>query len=347
MNTLKTAMLLAGMTALFMGLGYLLGGTGGMLIALAVAAAMNLLSYWNSDRMLLGMYNAQEVDSASAPELWAMTAELAQRAGIPTPRLYVIHEDQPNAFATGRDPQHAAVAVNTGLIQMLSREELAGVIAHELAHIRNRDTLIMTITATIAGAISMLANFAMMFSHGNRDSQSPVSPLAAIVMMIVAPLAAMVVQMTISRTREYAADKAGGEICGNPLWLASGLEKISGMAHAIPNGEAERHPATAHMFIVNPLSGARMDNLFSTHPDPNNRIAELVAQAQAMGLDQQGWSDAPAAPASGPWGDGSAAPASGPWGDGSAAPSNGPWGDGSAAPSAGPWGSPPRRGPWG
>ena len=216
----------------------------------------------------------------------------------------------PNAFATGRDPEHAAVAVNTGLIAMLTREELAGVIAHELAHIKNRDTLIMTITATIAGAISMLANFAMMFSS-NRGSNSPVSPLAAIVMMIVAPLAAMVVQMTISRTREYAADRAGGEICGNPVWLASGLQKIAGAAHVIPNAEAERHPATAHMFIVNPLSGARMDNLFSTHPNPENRIAELMAQAQALGI---GYQAAPVAqPAGGPWG-GATARRRGPWG---------------------------------
>ncbi len=310
MNYFKTAMLLAGMTALFMGIGFMLGGGTGMLIALVVAAGMNLFSYWNSDRMLLGMYGAQEVDARSAPELYQMTAELAQRAGIPMPRLYVIQEDQPNAFATGRDPEHAAVAVNTGLIAMLTREELAGVIAHELAHIKNRDTLIMTITATIAGAISMLANFAMMFSS-NRDSNSPVSPLAAIIMMIVAPLAAMVVQMTISRTREYAADRAGGEICGNPVWLASGLQKIAGAAHAIPNAEAERHPATAHMFIVNPLSGARMDNLFSTHPNPENRIAELMAQAQALGI---GYRAAPVArPGAGPWG-GAAARRRGPWG---------------------------------
>ena len=310
MNYFKTAMLLAGMTALFMAIGFMLGGGTGMLIALVVAAGMNLFSYWNSDRMLLGMYAAQEVDARSAPELYQMTAELAHRAGIPMPRLYVIQEDQPNAFATGRDPEHAAVAVNTGLIAMLTREELAGVIAHELAHIKNRDTLIMTITATIAGAISMLANFAMMFSS-NRGSNSPVSPLAAIVMMIVAPLAAMVVQMTISRTREYAADRAGGEICGNPVWLASGLQKIAGAAHVIPNAEAERHPATAHMFIVNPLSGARMDNLFSTHPNPENRIAELMAQAQALGI---GYQAAPVAqPAGGPWG-GATARRRGPWG---------------------------------
>jgi heat shock protein HtpX len=300
MNYMKTAILLAGLTALFMAVGYVLGGQFGMLIALGVAVAMNAWSYWNSDKALLSMYGAEEVDATSAPDLYAMTAEMAARAGIPMPRLYVIHDEQPNAFATGRNPQNAAVAVNTGLLNMLSREEVAGVIAHELAHIKNRDTLIMTVTATIAGAVSLLGNIAA-FSGGNHN-RSGVGPFLTLAIMILAPLAAMVVQMMISRTREYAADRAGGEISGDPLALASALTKISNGAAQIPNDVAERNPATAHMFIVNPLSGARMDNLFSTHPDPQNRVDELVAQAQAMGPGRAGF----AAPS--PWGG-----AAGPW----------------------------------
>lgn len=309
MNYMKTAILLAGMTALFMGIGALIGGQTGMLIALAIALAMNAFSYWNSDKMVLRMYGAQEVDEHSAPDLWHMTAEMSQRAGIPMPRLYVIEDDQPNAFATGRNPENAAVAVNTGLLNMLTREEVAGVVAHELAHIKNHDTLIMTITATIAGAISMLTNFAM-FAPGNDQNRSPIGGLMTIAIMILAPLAAMVVQMMISRTREYAADRAGGEICGNPVWLASALAKISNGAAQIPNWQAERNPATAHMFIVNPLSGARMDNLFSTHPNPQNRVDELVAQAEALGIGT-----VPAGPASDPWGGRPTQP----WGGG------GPW----------------------
>jgi heat shock protein HtpX len=312
MNTLKTAVLLAGMTALFMAIGYALGGQGGMLIALIFAAGMNLFSWWNSDKMVLRMYNAQEVDARSAPELYAMTSDLAQRAGIPMPRLYIIHDPQPNAFATGRNPENAAVAVNTGLVDLLSREEVAGVIAHELAHIRNRDTLIMTVTATIAGAISMLANFGMFFSGGNRENNGGFGPIATILMMILAPLAAMVVQMTISRTREYAADRAAGEICGNPMWLATGLQKLSRGAAAIPNMAAEHHPATAHMFIVNPLSGARMDNLFSTHPNPEHRIAALVEQAQTMGVNGYAAPEAGEVVTQGPWGRGGGR--RGPWG---------------------------------
>ena len=302
MNIGKTALLLAAMTALFMAVGYAIGGQAGMVLALVAAAGMNLFSWWGSDRMVLRMYNAQEVDATSAPELWQMTAQMAQRAGIPMPRLYIIHEDQPNAFATGRDPQNAAVAVNTGLMAMLSREEVAAVIAHELAHIRNRDTLIMTVTATIAGAISMLANFGLWFQPSSHDRQggSPFGWLGTILMVILAPMAAMVVQMTISRTREYAADRLGAEICGNPLWLATGLQKIAGMAHSIPNMEAERHPATAHMFIVNPLTGQGMDNLFSTHPNPENRIAALVEMARTMGV--AGTVVAPAGARRGAWG---------------------------------------------
>jgi heat shock protein HtpX len=310
MNMIKTAVLLAGMTALFMVVGFALGGQQGMLLAFVFAAGMNLFSYWNSDKMVLRMYNAHPVDEQSAPELWRMTAALSQRAGLPMPRLYLIEDDQPNAFATGRNPENAAVAVNTGLLRILSPEEVAGVVAHELAHIKNRDTLIMTITATIAGAISMLANFGMMFSS-NRNNNNGFGFIGTILMMILAPLAAMIVQMMISRTREYAADRAAGEFTGNPMWLATGLDKLSQGARAIPSNAAEHHPATAHMFIVNPLSGARMDSLFSTHPKPENRIAALLEQARAMGVGE-----APARPQS---------PGSGPW-SGGTTPRRGPWG---------------------
>jgi heat shock protein HtpX len=301
MNFMKTAILLAGLTALFMAVGYALGGQGGMVIAFLIAAALNFWSYWRSDRALLGMYNAQEVDPQQAPELYRMTAELAQRAGVPMPRLYIIHDDQPNAFATGRNPENAAIAVNSGLMNMLSREEVAGVIAHELAHIRNRDTLIMTITATIAGAISMLGQFAA-FAPRGRQQGGGLNPLISLALIILAPIAAMVVQMMISRTREYAADRFAGEITGNPQWLASGLVKLSNGAAQIPNEGAEMNPATAHLFIVNPLSGARMDGLFSTHPNPQNRIDALMQQAAEMGVayGAQGFG-APAGFARGPW----------------------------------------------
>lgn len=298
MNIMKTAVLLAAMTALFMGLGFLIGGRTGMIIAFGLAAAMNIWSYWGSDRAVLNMYGAEEVDAHSAPDLYAMTAQMAERAGIPMPRLFIIHEDQPNAFATGRNPQNAAVAVNTGLINGLSREEVAGVIAHELAHIKNRDTLTMTVTATLAGAVSMLANIAA-FSGGNNDNRSGFGILGTLAMMILAPLAASIVQMAISRTREYEADRLGAEICGQPLWLASALGKIAG-AHAVTvNGTAEHNPQTAHMFIINPLSGERMDNLFSTHPDTGNRIAALHQLAQQWGQAGYG-AHHPAT--RGPWG---------------------------------------------
>lgn len=283
MNYMKTAILLAAMTALFMGVGFLIGGQAGMLIALAIACAMNFWSYWGSDRAVLNMYGAQEVDQHSAPELWQMTYEMTQRAGMPMPRLFIIHEDQPNAFATGRNPENAAVAVNTGLLNMLTREEVAGVVAHELAHIRNRDTLTMTITATLAGAVSMLANFAA-FSGSSNDNRNGFGIIGTIAMMILAPLAASIVQMAISRSREYEADKLGAEICGNPIWLASALAKIAGGHAMTVNNTAEHNPQTAHMFIINPLSGERMDNLFSTHPDTGNRIAALQQLAQAWGV---------------------------------------------------------------
>ncbi|GLK77090.1 protease HtpX [Methylopila jiangsuensis] len=296
MNYFRTALLLAGMTALFMGVGFLIGGKGGAMIAFVVALGMNAFSYWNSDKMVLRMTNAQEVDARSAPEFYGMVADLAARAQLPMPRVYIIHEDQPNAFATGRNPQNAAVAATTGLLNGLSREEVAGVMAHELAHVKNHDTLIMTITATIAGAISMIANFGFLFS-GNRENNQPLGMIGSIAMMILAPIAAMIVQMAISRTREYAADRLGAEICGRPEWLASALQNIEHGAARIENHAAERNPATAHMFIINPLSGQRMDNLFSTHPATQNRVAALMELAQSW----RGAQNQPA-PASGPWG---------------------------------------------
>jgi heat shock protein HtpX len=305
MNYMKTAILLAGMTALFMGIGALLGGQTGMLIALVVAAGMNVFSYWNSDKMVLSMHGAQQVDEQTAPELFAMVRDLSQRAGLPMPKVYLMDNPQPNAFATGRNPENAAVAATTGLLQMLNREEIAGVMAHELAHVKNRDTLIMTITATIAGAIAMLANFGMMFG-GNRNNNG-MGMIGTLVMVIVAPLAAMIVQMAISRTREYAADRLGAEISGNPMALASALEKIAGGAAAIENPEAEANPATAHLFIINPLSGARMDNLFSTHPNTENRIEALQQMA-----GQTGFSDTPRPRVSGATGP--RASHRGPWG---------------------------------
>jgi heat shock protein HtpX len=278
MNWFRTSLLMAALTALFMVIGDLIGGGAGALIALMVAGGMNLFAYWNSDKMLLRMHNAQQVDERSEPELHAMVAQLAENAGIPMPRLYIVDEDQPNAFATGRNPENGAVAVTSGLLRLLSHQEVAGVVAHELAHIKNRDTLTMTITATVAGAISMLANFAM-FTGGNRDN--PLGVVGSIAMMILAPIAAMLVQMAISRTREYAADRAGAEISGRPMWLASALEKLEMGARRIDNPSAEQNPATAHMFIVNPLHGGGVDNLFSTHPSTANRIAALRALAGA------------------------------------------------------------------
>lgn len=283
MNMMRTFMLIAFMTAMFMSIGYLIGGSSGMMIALVIAVAMNFFSYWNSDKMVLRMYNAQEADANTAPEYYRIVRELSDRAGLPQPRIYIIHEDQPNAFATGRNPENAAVAATTGLLQRLNKQEVAAVMAHELAHVQNRDTLTMTITATLAGAISMLGNFAFFFG-GNRDNNNPLGMIGTIIAMLVAPFAAMIVQMAVSRTREYAADRRGAEICGNPLWLASALNKIARGAHDTVNEEAEHNPATAHMFIINPLSGRGADNLFSTHPDTANRIAALQAIAQEMGV---------------------------------------------------------------
>ena len=280
MNLVRTAALLAAMTALFMGVGFLIGGQQGMILALLFAVATNAVAYWNSDKLVLRMHNARPVDARTAPELHGLVRDLADRAGLPMPKVYVLEEDQPNAFATGRGPNNAAVAATRGLLARMSREEVAGVIAHELAHIRNRDTLIMTITATLAGAISMLANFALFFGGGNRNN--PLGFVGVLVTMLVAPLAAMLVQTAISRTREYSADRLGGEICGEPLWLASALAKLE-RGRAIPNAEAEAVPATAHLFIVNPLGGAAVAGLFRTHPATQDRIARLRAQAAEMG----------------------------------------------------------------
>jgi heat shock protein HtpX len=307
MSYFKTAILLAGLTALFMGVGYLIGGASGAMIALVIAAATNIFAYWNSDKMVLSMYGAQQVDARSAPDLVRMVADLAGNAQLPMPKVFIMDNPQPNAFATGRNPENAAVAVTTGLMQQLSREELAGVIAHELAHVKNHDTLLMTITATIAGAVSMLAQFGMFFG-GNRDNNNGgLGVIGSIAMMILAPIAAMLVQMAISRSREYAADDLGARICGQPGWLASALAKIENAAHQVPNYDAERAPATAHMFIINPLTGQGMDNLFATHPSTQNRIAALQQLAATL---------APRAPQR-------------------------------AAATRGMWGGAARRGPWG
>lgn len=276
----KTAILMAGLTALFLGVGYLVAGGGGALIALAIAAAMNAFAWWNSDKMVLRMHNARPVDANTAPELQEMVVRLARNAGMPVPKIYIIDEDQPNAFATGRNPDNAAVAATTGLLRRLTPDEVAAVMAHELAHIKNYDTLTMTITATFAGAMSMLANFAMLFG-GNRERGG--NPIAMILAVILAPLAAAVVQMAISRSREYEADRVGGQIVGNPLWLADALRKIQSFAARIDYTAAERNPQTAHMFIINPLHAFKRDKLFSTHPATENRIAELEKQAQALG----------------------------------------------------------------
>jgi heat shock protein HtpX len=309
MNYVRTGILMAGLTALFGAVGYLLAGTGGMLIALGIAVATNLYSYWNSDRLALSAHNAHEVDERTAPELYGMVRDLAARANLPMPRVYLIDEDQPNAFATGRNPQNAAVAATTGIMRTLSYDELAGVMAHELAHIKNHDTLTMTITATMAGAISTLASFGMFFG-GNSENRP--NFIVQILVAVLAPMAAMIIQMAISRSREYEADRLGGEICGNPVALADALAKIAGGVAHIPNETAEHKPATAHMFIINPLTGQGMDSLFSTHPDTGNRIAALMEQARAMGvgLSTSGGGFTSQA-AQSPWG---GSRQSGPWG---------------------------------
>ncbi|MEO0387257.1 MAG: zinc metalloprotease HtpX [Pseudomonadota bacterium] len=281
MNVAKTMILLAAMTALFLATGWIAGGGTGLLIALVFALATNAYAYWNSDTLALRANGAEPVTAASAPELHRLVATLAKSADLPMPTVYLIRSEQPNAFAIGRDPDNAAVAATTGLLKRLNREEVAGVMAHELAHIKNRDTLIMTVAATVAGAISAFATmlqFGMMFG-GNRSERSPIGVIGILLAVILAPLAAMLIQMTISRTREYAADRLGAEIAGDPMGLANALRKIAGGGTAVEIPAVERNPAMAHLFIVNPLSGARMDNLFSTHPNAANRIAALEAMA--------------------------------------------------------------------
>ena len=280
MNFFKTSLLLAAMTAVFMAFGFLIGGQGGMLIALLVAAGMNFFSYWNADRMVLAMHNAREVDARSAPEYYAIVARLAANAGLPMPRVYIVEDATPNAFATGRNPQNAAVAATTGLLAMLNRDELAAVMAHELAHVQHRDTLVMTMVATIAGAIAMIANFGLFFG-GNRGNGHAAAGILAVLM---APFAAMIVQMAISRTREYGADRAGAEISGNPAALATALAKISGAAQRIPNPVVERNPAAAQLYIV-PVG---LSELFSTHPSTEKRIAALQAMQGQVGQGQVG-----------------------------------------------------------
>lgn len=280
----KTFLLLAAITALFMVVGQLIGGESGMWVAFAFALATNAFSYWFSDSVVLRMYRAQPINAVTNPALYHMIERLAQRAAIPMPKPYVIESPQPNAFATGRSPAHGAVAMTTGIVQLLSERELAGVIAHELAHIKNRDTLTMTVTATLAGAIGALSNFAMFFG-GRAQGGERRNPLALLLVSLLAPLAAMLVQMAISRTREYGADATGAAICGDPLALASALEKIHNVAQRVDNTVAENNPATAHMFIINPLHKYKMDNLFSTHPNTANRIEALRAMTPSPVAD--------------------------------------------------------------
>ena len=312
MNYFRTALLLAALTGFVLVVGYLLGGQSGLVLALVAALGMNLFAYWNSDRMVLRMANAQEVGPDQAPELYGIVQELAQRAGLPMPRVYVVDEEQPNAFATGRNPENAAVAATTGLLRYLSREEIAGVMAHELSHVRHRDTLIMTIAATLSGALGMLASFGGLLG-GGRDSEGRplVNPVVAIAAMILAPMAAMLVQMAISRGREYEADRMGAEISGQPLWLASALAKLHAGTQQIPNRAADANPATAHMYIANPLSAGGMASLFSTHPPMEERIARLEAMAGETSVQPQA---SPAAPSRGPWATAPQTPRRGPWG---------------------------------
>ena len=321
---IRTLVLISALMGLFMAVGYLIGGEVGMLIAFLIAAGTNLFAYWNGDRLVLSMYGALEVDASTAPELVGVVRELAGRAGLPMPRVYIVESEQPNAFATGRSPEHAAVAATTGILRILTRDELAGVLGHELTHVRNRDSMTMTIAATIAGAIGMLAHFAFFFGGGVRNGDErggAMGAVGAIAMMILAPLAATLVQLAISRGREFEADRGGAEISGNPLGLASALAKLEAGAQALPNIQAEQHPATAHLFIVNPLSGEGMQSLFSTHPSTEARIARLRSIAAEMGQGssmRSAWSAPPARPTSQASGTvpsaGSAPHHFGPWG---------------------------------
>lgn len=286
MNLFKTALLMSLMTGLFLVVGALIGGGPGMVIAFAIAAGMNLLAWWNSDKMLLSMYGAKQVDAGSAPDLFHIVERLAGQARLPMPKVYITENPQPNAFATGRDPAHAAVCVTSGLLATVSKEELAGVIAHELGHVKNRDTLTMTITAVIAGAIGMLANFAFFMG----DRRNPLGLVGVLLVTMLAPVAAMLVQAAISRSREFEADKAGAELTGRPMWLADALAQIDRSARQTLNAPADANPATAHMFIINPLHGG-LSGLFASHPATEERIARLRAMA---GVSER--------PAAGPWG---------------------------------------------
>lgn len=326
MNYAKTAMLLAALIAIFVVMGYAIGGQAGMVIAFFVALAMNFFSFWKSDSMVLRMFGAIEVDETTAPQYYRMVRDLAARADLPMPRVYIMQQAQPNAFATGRSPEHSAVASSTGLLEILAPEELAGVIAHELAHIKNRDTLTMTVAATIGGAISMMAQWLQfsMFFGGRDNRDSPFGWIGVIAAAIIAPFAAMLVQMAISRSREYQADRLGAMICGNPLWLASALDKIGRGVRGIVNEDAEAVPAAAHLFIANPLTGRGFDNWFSTHPSMDNRINELQKLAREIGAsgdyqvpsaaNQTTYSERPQA-SSGPWSNvGRPKRRRGPWG---------------------------------
>jgi heat shock protein HtpX len=293
MNFARTALLLAAMTGLFLAVGYLLAGEGGLMIAFLIALAMNGWAYWNSDQMVLRMHQARPVTRAEAPDLVGLVEQLARRAGLPMPKVYLLETSQPNAFATGRNPENAAVAVTRGLLQACDSEELAGVLAHELGHVKNHDTLTMTITATLAGAIGFLAQFAFFFGMGRGNRNNPLGVVGTLLIMILAPLAAMLVQMAISRTREYAADRAGAEISGQPLWLARALQKIERLAQGVVNQPAERHPASAHLFIINPLHMGGVDNLFRTHPSTEDRVRRLREMAGVAATPGSG---------RGPWG---------------------------------------------
>jgi heat shock protein HtpX len=297
-NLFRTGILLAALTALFMGVGYLIGGGTGMVIALVIAAGMNLFAYWNADRMVLAAYGARPIARAEAPWLHETVAGLAARAGIPAPQLYLIESAQPNAFATGRDPAHAAVAVTAGLLNVLEQDEVAAVIGHELSHVLHRDTLTMTITATLAGAIGMLANFAFFLGPREDERDAPLGVFGALVVAVLAPLAATLVQLAISRTREFEADRSGADLSGKPEALASALEKIEAIARGTMVAGAERNPATAHLFIVNPLRRANLANLFTTHPATAERVRRLLAMAAARGGGAGPWGAAPR----GPWG---------------------------------------------
>jgi len=291
MNVFRTGFLMALLTGIFLVVGYLLGGGPGMIIAFLFAAGTNLFAYWNSDKMVLSMYRARQVDEASAPDLVHIVRQLSEADGLPMPKVFIAENDQPNAFATGRSPEHAAVCVTTALLNRVTKEELAGVLAHELSHVKNRDTLTMTIVATLAGAVSMLANFAFFLGGGDRRN-NPLGFVGVLLVMLFAPIAAMLVQMAVSRSREFEADRSGAMLSGRPLWLASALRHIEDAAEQTENPEAEIHPATAHMFIINPLHGGGLSSLFASHPSTDERIARLQAMAADIGQ----------APKPGPWG---------------------------------------------